>query len=94
MDREAAGRLLEAELGHYRSKPYEDLRALVGSHAAYELPNPDGHPYQVEVQVVWDARPGGAIRVLAGIDDGGWSAFRPVARDLLIPAPHEDPDAV
>jgi len=34
--------------------------------------------YQVEIDVFWDDKPGGAVRVLGMIDDGGWRAFMPM----------------
>ena len=84
MDRAHAASVLAKELDTFRAKTYTQLRELVGSSYAYDVPNPGGHPYQVEIQVSWDFKPGGAIRVLGGIDDGGWSAFVPIADDILV----------
>jgi hypothetical protein len=36
------------------------------------------------VEVHWDDRPGGALRVLGTIDDGGWRALKPLCDDLLL----------
>jgi hypothetical protein len=84
MDKMHAAAVLAGELETYRAKTYAQLRELVGSLDVYEVANPGGQAYQVEIQVVWDSEPEGAIRILGGIDDGGLSAFAPVTDDLLI----------
>ena len=84
MDRAHARAVVVAELAAYRGKSYTELAGAIGEVSAYEVANPDGQPYQVEVQVTWDARPGGDIRVMGAIDDGGWSAFRPLTEDFLV----------
>jgi hypothetical protein len=43
--------------------------------------------YQVEVQFLWDDKPGDTIRVVGSIDDGGLRAFFPVTESLLLPPP-------
>ena len=40
--------------------------------------------YQIEIQITWDHKPGGDVRVLAAIDDGGWRAFMPLSADLIL----------
>jgi hypothetical protein len=40
--------------------------------------------YHIELQGVWDARPGDVLRTLGSVDDGGWSAFVPLTDDFLI----------
>ena len=47
---------------------------------------PAGREYQTEVNVLWDDRPGGNIRVIGSIDDGGLRAFAPLT-DSFIKAP-------
>lgn len=39
--------------------------------------------YQVEIQVFWDDRQGGNVRVAGSIDDGAWRAFVPLTRDFI-----------
>lgn len=51
-----------------------------------ELTGPSGTWYQTEVQVFSDHKKGGDLRMLASIDDGGRSAFRPMT-DGFIMAP-------
>jgi hypothetical protein len=39
----------------------------------------------VEVLALWDeGRPGGNLRVMVSIDDGGWRAFKPLTEDFII----------
>jgi hypothetical protein len=45
---------------------------------------PDGREYQIEVEVMWDDQPGGAVRVLAAIDDGSFRAFLALSDDFIM----------
>jgi hypothetical protein len=42
-----------------------------------------GAEYQVLIQVHWDGKRGGDIRVIGLIDDGGWRAFVPLSADFI-----------
>src|SRR5262245_3544549 len=87
MDRKEAGALLLEQLAAYRARPYADLIAAIGQVGSVEIAGPSGRPYQVEVNVLWDDRPGGNVRVLASIDDGGLRSFAPLT-DSFIKAPN------
>ena len=84
MDKQEAKRILAEEMAKYRSRSYEELKQLVSDVDAYEVTGASGADYQIEVQVIWDGKPGGDLRVLASIDDGGWSAFWPVNGDFAM----------
>ena len=84
MDREQAVTILAEQLGQYRTKPYAELKDLVGQVDAYEVATPDGLAYQIEIQVLWDGKPDADIRVIAAIDDGGWTAFSPLSDDFIM----------
>jgi hypothetical protein len=71
MDKEEARALLQSHLQTYRSRPYRELLALLDEPQVAELVGPSGTTYQVEVEVFWDDRPGGDIRVRGSVDDGG-----------------------
>ena len=43
-----------------------------------------GATYRLELEVHWDGRPGGALRVLGFVDDGGWPAFKPLSADFML----------
>jgi hypothetical protein len=84
MDREEALKLLEAQLDGYRSLSYGEAAAKIGSEEVVEVIGPSGATYQIEVQLVWDGKPDGDVRVLGAVDDGGWRAFAPLTADVLI----------
>ena len=63
---------------------YSDLVSLVGRPQVTELRGTTGARYQVEVEVYWDDRPGGAVRVIGSIDDGGWRAIKPLTADFIL----------
>jgi len=78
--------VMAEELEAYRGKPYEELAGLVGKNFAYEKAGPSGAMYQIEIDVVWDDRRKGNVRVFCSIDDGGWRAFVPLT-DSFIKSP-------
>ena len=76
--------MLETHLTSWRQRSHSELASLIGSQACIELVGPSGATYQVEVEALWDARPGGNIRVLGAIDDGGFRAFVPLTSDFIL----------
>lgn len=84
MDKEKAMAILEEQLRLYRTKSYAELKDLLGQVDAYEVATPDGFAYQIEIQVFWDGKPDGNIRVIGAIDDGRWRAFCPLSDDFII----------
>jgi hypothetical protein len=84
LDREEALKLLSAKLDDYRKLPYTEAVARVGGEEILEVTGPSGLDYQIEIQIVWDGKPGGDVRVLGAIDDGGWRAFLPLTSDLIV----------
>jgi hypothetical protein len=85
MDKQEATALIRNELGTLRVRSYDELTKLVDT----PLPTttatgPSGTSYQIELQVHWDDRPGGAIRVIGSIDDSGWRAFVPLTQDFIV----------
>ena len=77
MDKEKARAVLAEALRPYRAKSYAALRDFIGEIDVYQIANPDGPDFQIEIQAIWDGKPDSDIRVLGSIDDGGWSAFAP-----------------
>ena len=84
MDREEALKLLEAKLDEYHRLSYAEATAKIGSEDVVEVTGPSGATYQIEVQLVWDGKPDGDVRVLGAVDDGGWRTFLPLTADVLI----------
>ena len=84
MDNAEAAALLKDDLEGYRLRSYADLVTLLGKPQVAELRGASGATYQLEVKVHWDDRPGGVLRVLGTIDDGGWRALKPLCDDFLL----------
>ena len=84
MNREEALSLLNAKLNEYRKLSYDQLAARIGDEEFPEVIGATGTQYQIETQIVWDDKPGGDVRVLAAIDDGGWRAFIPLCDSLIM----------
>ena len=84
MDKNEARSVLAEHLVSYRARAYSDLVANIGHAGCVEVIGPSGTPYQIEVDIVWDDKPDGNIRVLAGIDDGTLrAAFSPLTDDFI-----------
>ena len=85
MDVKEANAELARVVSEYRSKPYGFWESQIGQEPiVFEITTETGNEYQVEIEAFWDVRPGGDIRVLFGIDDGGWRAFCPLTKDFVV----------
>lgn len=84
MERAEAKRVLRDELRRYRKRSYRELQALLAEPEVFTVTGASGAEYQIEVQAVWDDRPGGRLRVLGSIDDGGLRAYAPLSDDFLV----------
>lgn len=89
MDGVEAKWLLLRALVEYRQCPYENLRALLGESKNFEVVGASGIRYQIDIQILWDSKPDGEIRVLGSIDDGGVRAICPLSYSDLISPPTE-----
>jgi hypothetical protein len=90
MDKIEAKAILQREMEKYRSRSFKSLLELLDNLEAYSVSVPSGAFYQIEVQAMWDSKPGGNLRVMAAIDDGGFfSAFAPLT-DSFIRSPAGD----
>ena len=72
--------MLVAKLAEYRKLSYGELAAKIGDDDYLEATGESSTNYQIEVQFMWNHKPGGDVRVSAGrvsagIDDGGLRAF-------------------
>ena len=84
MDNSEAKALLRDHLQTYRHRTYRELVGLIGKPQVVEFRGASSATYQVEVEVRWDDRSGGAVRILGSIDDGGWRAFKPLCDDFIM----------
>jgi hypothetical protein len=83
MNNQEAIDLLEPELAAFRVLPYAELVQRIGRSLTSECAGAAGAIYQIEIQILWDDRPGGNVRVMGSIDDGGWRAFAPLTRSFI-----------
>jgi hypothetical protein len=85
-----------------KAEAREELRLLVKEHEGLqyvawaerigqakriEITSRAGIWYQARIEPVWDDKPGGAVRVLFSIDDGGVGAYHPLTDALLLDPP-------
>jgi hypothetical protein len=77
--------ILATELDKLCACSYEELVGrLLDTQETLELTAPSGVWYQIELQAFWDDKPGGNLRVIGAIDDGGWRAFVPVTDGFIL----------
>jgi hypothetical protein len=71
-----------------RARSYDELvEALVDGEEHQEIAAPSGVTYQLEAVAVWEDRKRGHLRVMTGVDDGGWRAYVPLSGPEFIIAP-------
>ena len=87
MNKEEASGLLTHHLDRMAETGYAALAARVGENEVLEATGASGARYQIEIQIVWDSAPRGALRLLGGVDDGGLRAFVPLSDSRLLPPP-------
>jgi hypothetical protein len=76
--------LLEKSVERLRRESYDDLaRRIDGDPETETAQGQSGTVYQLELLAMWDDQPGGNVRVLASVDDGGWRAFAPLTRSFI-----------
>jgi hypothetical protein len=81
-----AREVLATEIERLRCTQRKELLHLLDDSENYEVAGPSGTVYQVEVEAWWEDTPSENLHVLVAVDDGGWSAFKPIC-DAFIVAP-------
>ncbi len=76
--------LLEDALARHRADSYADLVAGIGRTHVRSVRGSDGRSYDIEIEMMWNDQPGGAVRVLGAIDDGSERAFLPISDDFIM----------
>jgi hypothetical protein len=85
VDKAEARALLDEFLQELKARSYRELQGFISNPVCFERVGPSGVAYQIEYEAVWDAQPGGVLRIIASIDDGGLlSAMMPVSSGFLI----------
>ncbi len=85
MDEAEARLLLDGIAAEVARLSYDELVARYrGETECREVVGESGAVYQVEVQAFWDGRDPGPLRVILGVDDGGWRAWSPLTTDFVM----------
>jgi hypothetical protein len=84
MDNNEAKIILQKTLEQFRHYTFKELQASIGNIFTFQIDGESGVQYQIEVEAVWDGKPGQDIIVLGTIDDGGWRAFSPLSDSFII----------
>ena len=80
---EAKG-IIKNKINEFREKPYSELIEMIDSEpVVYEIEARSGALYQIEFQSFWDDKPNDDVRVIGSIDNGKWSAFKPLSEDFI-----------
>ncbi len=75
---------LRRVVAEYEGKDYAFWASRIGQKKLLEFTAQSGTWYQGSIEPFWDDKPGGAIRVLFELDDGGIGAYHPMTMGLLI----------
>jgi len=60
---------------------------MIEQSEAIIVTRPSGDEYQIVLNIRWDRKPGGLIRIIGSIDDAGISAFIPLTSSRLVKSP-------
>ena len=84
MDKSEAQAILWEHVGKYRRLAYGSLEQRLNRPENFVVAGSSGREYQIEVQMFWDDKKGGDIRVMLSIDDGGLRALAPVCDSFIL----------
>lgn len=85
MDKIEALKLLTEQMQTFKNKSYADLVNMIGDVWAEQIKGEAPYDYTIEIQVFWDSRPNGDLRIIGSIDDGGFrSSFSPLCDGFIV----------
>ncbi len=85
MDAEEARAVLAEQLQPYRGMGYKALQRLLAEPDIFEIRGPSGVSYRLQIEGVWDDRPGGNLRVFGLLEDGeGHGARAPLTEEFIV----------
>jgi hypothetical protein len=84
MEHTIARKLLKEELESLKTRPFSFFAQSVNRTTHKKIIGQDGAHYQIEIEVFWDNRRGGDIRVIGSVDDGHSRAAAPLKEDFVI----------
>lgn len=75
------------ELDTAKKIGYRKLAEHVGSQPiTKDVIASDGKQYQLEINIYWDGKKNGPIRLIVCVDDGKWRAYKPLTLgDIVYP---------
>jgi hypothetical protein len=84
-DKREAQALLETELERFRALSWSELRSRMDDEPFHrEIELASNNWYQIEINVFWDDKEDGDIRVVGCIDDGGFRSYLPQSSDFIL----------
>jgi hypothetical protein len=83
MNKAEASSIAEERIGRLRGLTYASLAAHVDQHPVTETVERHGVIYHLQTAYHWDSHPGGNVRVIVAVDDGGIRAFVPFTSDFI-----------
>ena len=85
MDSPEARAVLAEQLQPYRGMGYKTLQRLLAEADIFEIRGPSGASYRLQIEAVWDDRPGGNLRVFGLLENGeGLGAHAPLTEEFII----------
>lgn len=85
MDRKIAELILAQELDNAKKIGYRKLAKHVGGQPiTRDVVASDGKRYLLEINIYWDGKKNGPIRLIVCVDDGGWRALKPLTIDAIV----------
>jgi hypothetical protein len=85
VDKVEARGLLEEFLDELKTRSREELLGLISNPVCLEKTGTSGTVYQIEYEALWDSEPGGDLRIIASIDDGGiLNSMLPLTSGFLV----------
>lgn len=83
MNKSTAAELADEWLHRLRSQSYAQLARQVDQTPFTTTVARGGATFQVEVTHYWDGEPGGDVRVVIAVDDGGLQVLMPRTADFI-----------
>jgi hypothetical protein len=84
MNRTEATGILCHHMDSLETSGYNNLARRIGEEQSIEIRGDTGVIYQLEISILWDRDPRGAICIIGSIDDGGLRAFLPLTDSRLV----------
>jgi hypothetical protein len=84
MNKLEAQSILDEQLTIFARRTYAELAKLINVPKNITVQAPSGAKLQIEFNVFYDSGKQGNLRIIGSIDDGGWRAFMPLTKSLIM----------